>query len=173
MYCSTRWTDNQPVCSTTVSSAYQPIHLQYSLCTSSNGYDSYPYRISHLFTLSFITDDFWQTEQLYMARTDHHCESVVHPVLNHLTYMHAWCYTEKATPARHRPERQHNARSNRRKQRSPNETKPYSNPTPPRQRQTTPTNGHTPRRMKPMHTCMVYCTHAPLHDVDKLVFTMA
>ena len=33
-----------------------------------------------------------------------------------------WCYTEKATPARHRPERQHNARSNRRKQRSPNET---------------------------------------------------
>ena len=41
------------------------------------------------------------------------------------------CYTEKATPARHGPERQHNARSNRRKQRSPNETKPYSNPTPP------------------------------------------
>ena len=32
------------------------------------------------------------------------------------------CYTEKATPARHRPERQHNARSNRRKQCSPNET---------------------------------------------------
>ena len=56
------------------------------------------------------------------------------------------CYTEKATPARHRPERQHNARSNRRKQRSPNETKPYANPTPPRKRQTTPTNGHTPRR---------------------------
>ena len=31
------------------------------------------------------------------------------------------CYTEKATPARHRPERQHNARSNRRKQCSLNE----------------------------------------------------
>ena len=35
------------------------------------------------------------------------------------------CYTEKALPTRHRPERQHNARSNRRKQCSPNETKPY------------------------------------------------
>ena len=34
------------------------------------------------------------------------------------------CYTEKASPTRHRPERQHNARSNRRKQCSPNETKP-------------------------------------------------
>ena len=48
----------------------------------------------------------------------------------------AWvqCYTEKASPTRHRPERQHNARSNRRKQCSPNETKPYSKPTPPRQK---------------------------------------
>ena len=36
------------------------------------------------------------------------------------------CYTEKASPTRHRPEHQHNARSNRRKQCSPNETKPYS-----------------------------------------------
>ena len=44
------------------------------------------------------------------------------------------CYTEKATPAGHRLERQHNARSNRRKQCSPNKTKPYSNPTPPRKR---------------------------------------
>ena len=34
---------------------------------------------------------------------------------------------------------QHNARSNRRKQCSPNETRPYSNPTPPRKRQNTPT----------------------------------
>ena len=42
------------------------------------------------------------------------------------------CYTEKASPTRHRPERQHNARSNRRKQCSPNETKPYSKPTLPR-----------------------------------------
>ena len=57
------------------------------------------------------------------------------------------CYTEKATPARHRPERQHNARSNRRKQCSSNETIPYPSPTPPRKRQNTPTNGHTPHRM--------------------------
>ena len=46
----------------------------------------------------------------------------------------AWglCFTEKAAPTRHRPERQHNARANRRKQCSPNETKPYSKPTLPR-----------------------------------------
>ena len=77
------------------------------------------------------------------------------------------CYTEKATPARHRPERQDNARSNRRKQRSPNGTKPYSNPTPPRKRQTTPRNGHTPRRMKPTHTRLTYTRmrpHAPSHQ---------
>ena len=77
------------------------------------------------------------------------------------------CYTEKATSARHRPERQHNARSNRRKQCSPNETKPYSNPTPPRKRQITPTNGHTPRRMKPTHTRLTYTRmrpHAPSHQ---------
>ena len=61
------------------------------------------------------------------------------------------CYTEKASPTRHRPDRQHNPRSNRRKQCSPNETKPYSKPTPPRKRQTTPTNGHTPRRMGTCH----------------------
>ena len=67
------------------------------------------------------------------------------------------CYTEKATPAWHRPERQHNARTNRRKQGSPNETKPYSNPTPPRKRQNTPTNGHTPRCMKPTHTRTQKC----------------
>ena len=66
------------------------------------------------------------------------------------------CYTEKATPARNRPERQHNALSNRRKQCSPNETKPYSNPTPPRKKQNTPTNGHTPRRMKATHTRLTY-----------------
>ena len=73
----------------------------------------------------------------------------------------ALCYTEKATPARHRPERQHNARSNRRNQCSPNETKPYSNPTPPRKRQNTPTNGHTPRRMKPTHTRLTYTRMRP------------
>ena len=74
---------------------------------------------------------------------------------------------KKASPTRHRPERQHNARSNRRKQCSPNETKPYSKPTPPRKRQTTPTNGHTPRRLKPTHTRLTYTRmrpHAPSHQ---------
>ena len=77
------------------------------------------------------------------------------------------CYTEKATTARHRPERQHNARSNCRKQCGPNETIPYSNPTPLRKRQNTPTNGHTPRRMKPTHTLVTYTRmrpHAPSHQ---------
>ena len=32
------WTDNQPVCNTTVPSAYQPILVQYELHTSSSGY---------------------------------------------------------------------------------------------------------------------------------------
>ena len=54
-------------------------------------------------------------------------------------------YTEKASPTRHRPEHQHNARSNRRKQCSPNETKPYSKPTLLRKRQTTPTTGRQQR----------------------------
>ena len=79
----------------------------------------------------------------------------------------AVCYTEKASPTRHRPERQHNARANRRKQCSPNETKPYSKPTLPRKRQTTPTNGHTPRRWKPTHTRLTYTRmrpHAPSHQ---------
>ena len=81
--------------------------------------------------------------------------------------MHRLFYTEKATPARQRPERQHNARSNRRKQCSPNETKSYANPTPPRKRQHTPTNGYTPRRMTPTHTRLTYTRmrpHAPSHQ---------
>ena len=49
------------------------------------------------------------------------------------------CYTEKATEARHRLERQHNACANRKKQCRPNETKPYSNATHPRKRQKDPT----------------------------------
>ena len=83
------------------------------------------------------------------------------------------CYTEKASPTRHRPERQHNARSNRRKQCSPNETKPYSKPTILRKRQTTPTTGHTPRRWKPTPTRLTYTRmrpHAPSHQAgDHLV----
>ena len=78
------------------------------------------------------------------------------------------CYTEKASPTRHRPERQHNARSNRRKQCSPNETKPYSKPTLPRKRQTTPTNGHTPRRLKPTHTRLTYTRMRP-HEMTCVV----
>ena len=66
------------------------------------------------------------------------------------------CYTEKATPARQRPERQYNACANRRKQCSPNETKSYSNPTTPRQRQNNPTNGHTPRTQE--------CALTPSHQ---------
>ena len=73
----------------------------------------------------------------------------------------------KATSARHRPERQYNTCANCRKQCSPNETKSYSNPTPPRKRQNNPINGHTPRRMKPTHTRLTYTRmrpHAPSHQ---------
>ena len=45
-----------------------------------------------------------------------------------------------------------NACANRKKQCRPNETKPYSNATHPRKRQNDPTNGHTPSRIKSMHT---------------------
>ena len=41
------------------------------------------------------------------------------------------CYTEKATEARHRLERQYTACANRKKQCRPNETQPYSNATHP------------------------------------------
>ena len=49
----------------------------------------------------------------------------------------------------------------------PQRTKPYSKPTLPRERQTTPTNGHTPRRWKPTHTRLTYTRmrpHAPSHQ---------
>ena len=49
----------------------------------------------------------------------------------------------------------------------PNETKPYSKPTLPRKWQTTPRNGHTPRRLKPTHTRLTYTRmrpHAPSHQ---------
>ena len=57
--------------------------------------------------------------------------------------------------------------ANRMKQCSPNETIAYSNPTPPRKRQNNPTNGHTPRRMKPTHTHLTYTRtrpHVPSHQ---------
>ena len=89
------------------------------------------------------------------------------------------CYTEKATEARHRLERQYNACANRKKQCRPNETTPYSNATHPRKRQNNPTNGHTPSRIKLTHTRLTYagtrphapgtCTHRasqPVEGVD-------
>ena len=71
----------------------------------------------------------------------------------------AGCYTEKATPARYRPERQYKACANRRKQCRPNKTKSYSNPTPPRKTQNNPINGHTTRCMKPTHTRLTAAYH--------------
>ena len=68
---------------------------------------------------------------------------------------------------RRKQNQQYNACASRRKQCSPDETKSYSNPTPPRKRQNTPTNGHTPRRMKPTHTRLTYTRmrpHAPSHQ---------
>ena len=46
-------------------------------------------------------------------------------------------------------------------------TKPNHTPTPPRKRQNNPTNGDTPRRMKPTHTRLTYTRmrpHAPSHQ---------
>ena len=60
----------------------------------------------------------------------------------------SWCYTEKATEARRRLERQYNACANRKKQCRHNESKPASNATHPRKRQNNPTNSHTPSRIK-------------------------
>lgn len=43
---------------------------------------------THMLTLSVITDNIGETAHFYMARTDHNCEPVDQPVLNHLTCMH-------------------------------------------------------------------------------------
>ena len=74
------------------------------------------------------------------------------------------CYTEKASPTRHRPERQHNARANRRKQCSPNETKPYSKPTLPRKRQTTcsVTHARTEGYQPPYTARLLHAQYTPL-----------
>ena len=53
---------------------------------------------------------------------------------------HAEYYTEKATEARHSPERKYNACDNHTKHCRPNETKPNSNATHPRKRHSNPTN---------------------------------
>ena len=76
------------------------------------------------------------------------------------------------TPARHRPERQYNPCVNRRKQCSPNETKSNSNATPMRKRQNNPTNGHSPRRMKPTHTHLTYTRMRPHTCMSSRVFPL-
>ena len=70
--------------------------------------------------------------------------------------LRSWCYTEKATEARHRLERQYHACANRKKQCRPTETKPYSNATHLRKRQNNPTHGQTPSRIKSTHTRLTY-----------------
>ena len=83
-----------------------------------------------------------------------------------------WCYTEKATEARHCLERQYNACANRnyrscKTQCRPNETKPYSNAPYPCIRQSNPTIVHTPSRIKSTHTRITYIgtrPHAPGHQ---------
>ena len=70
------------------------------------------------------------------------------------------CYTETAAPTRHRPERQHNARANRRKQCSPNETKPYSKPTLPRKRQARMLDEKLPSERS---NCRVRTSSVPVH----------
>ena len=69
---------------------------------------------------------------------------------------HAWnmwlCYTEKATEARHRPDRQYTACDKHKKQCRPNEPKPNSNATHPRKRRNNPTSSYTPSRIKSTYT---------------------
>ena len=96
------------------------------------------------------------------------CKVWFHTVAGVVCVLHdlTVCYTEKATEARHRLERQYNAGANRKKQCRPNETKPYSNATHPRKRQNDPTNGHNPS-ITSTHTRRTYTgtrPHAPGHQ---------
>ena len=74
-------------------------------------------------------------------------------------------HTEKATDARHRLERQHNACAIRKKQCRPNETKPYSNATHPRKRPRAKDKiilgMVTPSRIKSTHTRLTYTGTRP------------
>ena len=82
------------------------------------------------------------------------------------------CHTEKATEARHRPERQYNACNSRSKQCRPNETQAISNTTHPRRGHNNPTNSHTPSRIKSTHTRRTYTgmrPHAPGLPADRHV----
>ena len=81
------------------------------------------------------------------------------------------CYTEKATEARHRLERQYDACADRKKQCRPNETKPYCNATHPCKRQNDPTNGHTPSRIKSTHTRLTSQGRGRTHPVTRRVTT--
>ena len=77
------------------------------------------------------------------------------------------CYTEKAEQAQQQPGTKttiNPAQVNRKKQCGPNETKPNSNAIHPRKRQNSPTNNHTPSRIKSTHTHRTYTgmrPHAP------------
>ena len=75
-------------------------------------------------------------------------------------------YTEKAGEARERLDRQYTAHANRKKQCSPNETKPYSNATHPSKRQTILTNGHIPSRIMSKHTRLTYTGMRPRAPSD-------
>ena len=120
----------------------------------------------------FVTTCKRRNDPIHSYAPSHVKQVIAHIIVSHElrdapSVSPSLCYTEKASPTRHRPERQHNARSNRRKQCSPNETIPYPKPKPPRKRQTTPTNDHTQRRMKPTHTRLTYTRmrpHAPSHQ---------
>ena len=73
------------------------------------------------------------------------------------------CYTEKATEATHRLERQYNACANRKKQCRPNETKPYSSC--PSHRKTLLHEKYAPRTRARKGTCtssrIVFWIHCP------------
>ena len=74
------------------------------------------------------------------------------------------CYTEKASPTRHRPERQHNARANRRK---PQRNQTILQADTPAQKANYSYKRSHPRRWKPTHTRLTYTRmrpHAPSHQ---------
>ena len=118
---------------------------------------------THTYTPSHIKYVNAHTSHIHRAMFSVVCG---HKQMPGMWYLFIWCYTEKATEARHRLERQYNACANHKKQCRPDETKPYSNATctHPRKRQNDPTTGHTPNCMKATHTRRTYTgtrPHAP------------
>ena len=110
----------------------------------------------------------WQHHQKPSSPAQQCCDVPMHfqnPFISDVL-SETMCYTEKVTQVWHLLERHYNACANRRNQCSPNKTKSYSNPTPPRKRQNNPINGHTPCHTKPSHTRLTYTRmrpHAPSH----------